>query len=227
MGRSRHLVLALALGLAAFASARPATAATPAPRGAPAARSIEPLDVTREFYKALHAGNARAAAKLTSASDAEPVLRSFVQISRSYRTLEEALAKRFGPEAAEQVGYGRKVQSEIKALLGATVEIDGDTARVAGLDGHTITTLKNVRGVWRVELEEALETADGRAAFAAQARATEGAAKKVVPRIRSGKYSTPRAAVDDFEAQVARAAAGVRGGMPPERGAPEPEGTQL
>jgi hypothetical protein len=217
--RSARLAAALILALTALFGQLGASSAAPA---------AEPLDVTREFYKALHAGKARAAAKLTAAGeDAEPALRSFVQISRSYRSLEEALAKRFGPEGAEQVGYGRKVQSEIKALLAATVEIEGETARVAALDGHTITTLRNVGGAWRVELEEALETPEGRAAFAVQARATEGAAKQVVPRIRTGKYATARAAVDDFENRIARAAAGVRRGMPPGRGSPEPEGTQL
>jgi enoyl reductase-like protein len=192
-----------------------------------AAPPADPLDVTREFYKALHAGDARAAAKLTTAVDAEPVLRSFVRISKSYRALEAALAKRFGADAAEQVGYGRKVQDEVKALLGATAEIEGDMARVAALDGQTITTLRKVKGAWRIELEDALDTAEGRAAFSAQAQATEDASKQVVSRVREGKYATPRTAVDDFEARIARAAAGVRRGAPPQRSAPEPEGTQL
>ena len=48
------------------------------------------------------------------------------------------------------VGYGRKLQAEIKGLLGATAEIEGDRARVAGLDGTTISTLRRVRGAWKV-----------------------------------------------------------------------------
>ena len=214
---SARLALALLLVLVAAVSA-------PA-RGAP--KNAGPLDVTREFYKALHAGNARTAAKLTANDDAEAVMKSFVRISRSYRELEAAIAKRFGAEAAGDVGYGRKVQAEIKGLLGATAEIEGDRARVAGLDGATITTLRRVRGAWKVELEDLLETAEGRAAFAAQAQATSGASKQVIAAIKAGKYATSRAAVDDFEARVARAAAGVRREAPPHRPAPEPEGTQL
>lgn len=203
-----------------------ASATTPAlARGASTA--ADPLDVTREFYKALHAGNARTAAKLTANDDAEAVMKSFVRISRSYRELEAAIARRFGAEAASDVGYGRKVQAEIKGLLGATVEIEGDHARVAGLDGETISTLRKVRGAWKVELEDLLETAEGRAAFAAQAKATSGASKQVIAGLKAGKYATSRAAVDDFEARVARAAAGVRREAPPHRPAPEPEGTQL
>jgi hypothetical protein len=215
----RLLLAAVAIGVVAGIGATVEVAA--------AAPSADPLDVTRDFYKALHAGDARAAAKLTAAADAEPVLRSFVRISKSYRALEAALAKRFGADAAEQVGYGRKVQDEVKALLGATAEIEGDTARVAALDGQTITTLRKVKGAWRVELEDTLDTAEGRAAFTAQAQATEEASKQVVARIREGKYTSPRVAVDDFEARIARAAAGVRRGTPPQRSAPEPEGTQL
>jgi hypothetical protein len=193
--------------------------------GPPDAAPGGPLAAARGFYQALHAGDARRAASF-AAGDVQPALASFVKLSAAHRTLEAALAERFGAEAASLVGYGNKVQAEVKALLAAQEELDGKGgARVAALDGSTLATLKQVKGAWKVELDAAYATPDGQARLAREATANEEAARLVGDRVRGGKYEDPRAAIRDYQEAVAVRLGGEA--PPPAPARPEEEGVQL
>lgn len=208
----RALVAAVALLSSGTAAAWP-WYRSPAPAEEPAKPLKDgPLEVTRAFYKALHAGDATKAAKLT-AGDARPALAAYVRLARAHRQLEAAVAKRFGDEEAALVGYGNRVQSEVKALLGATEEIDGDEARVTTVDGRTLATLRKVGNRWKVELQDAVAGAEGRRRITRSAAATESEAKRVMDGIRAGKYSDAESAVRDFQTRVAKATGAEAGAV--------------
>lgn len=201
----RALVAALALLTAGSAAAWP-WYRSPPPTEEPAKPLKDgPLEVTREFYRLLHAGDAAKAAKL-ALGDAKPALAAYVRLARAHRQLEAAVAKRFGRDEAALVGYGNKVQSEVKALLGATEEIDGDEAVVLSLDGRALASLRKVGTRWKVELQHGASTAAGRERISKSAAATEGEARRVTEGIRAGKYRDAEAAVRDFQTRVAKVA---------------------
>jgi hypothetical protein len=216
----RALVAALAVAAALPAGAGPwshvETAADPSEPAAPKPGS--PLDVTRSFYRALHAGDAAKAARLT-AGNTKPSLEAFVRIARAHRDLEAAVARRFGRDEAGLVGYGSRVQAEAKALLGAEEEIDGDEARVTSLDGRILATLRRVGKAWKVELDELVVTPGGAARLSKTAAATEAEERRVVAGIRAGKYADAESAVLDFQQRVAKATQAAE--------AQEEEGTPL
>jgi hypothetical protein len=193
---------------ALFALAAPPPAFAAPARPPPAEAS--PAEVTRAFYRALHAGDAAAAARLAD-GDARPVVEAFVRSARAHRDVEAALARRFGPAAAARVGYGNRVQSEVKALLGAEDVIEGDEAQVVTVDGRPLATLKRVEGRWKLELDDAVLTPQGQARVRAEARAAEAAAKTVVAGVRRGKYPDAGAAARDFQR---------RAGLPEDRPGP-------
>jgi hypothetical protein len=202
---SRAIFVAVALLVAESASAWP-WYRSPSPAEDPPPKPLKngPLEVTREFYKALHAGDAAKAAKL-AVGDAKPALSAYVRLARAHRQLEEAVAKKFGQEEAALVGYGNKVQSEVKALLGATEEIDGDEARVTGEDGRILAALRKIGGRWKVELQDSISTEAGKRRIAKGAAATESEARRVMAGVRAGRYPDAESAVRDFQLRVAKA----------------------
>jgi hypothetical protein len=184
-------------------------------------RPASPLAVTRAFYRALHAGDPAGAARLVH-GDGRPVLDAFVRGARAHRRVEAAVAQRFGREAAGLVGYGNRVQAEVKALLGAGEDIDGDEATVSALDGGTLATLKRVGAAWKLELDDELLSPAGKARVAREARAAEAAARTVVAGLRGGRYPDAGAAVRDF-----RSRARLPGASPPADPAEDPRGVDL
>jgi hypothetical protein len=178
-----------------------------------------PLDVTRAFYKAVHGGDAAAATRLVPAA-VRPALASWVRLGEAHRRLEAAIAQRFGEREAGLVGYGDKVQAEVKALLGASERIAGDAAEVVSLDGRVLATLKRTRQGWKVELDDALASAAGRERLAREAGAAERAARRVAQGLRAGRYDDALAALRDFRREVAAA---LGEPLPPE-GAPAAPG---
>jgi hypothetical protein len=195
----RAVATTVALALAGTASAAPARRAGPA----------APLEVTQAFFQALHAGDVGRAARLAE-GNARPAIAAMVRSAKAHRELEAAVAKRFGRDEAARVGYGNRVQSEVKALLGAQEIVQGDEAEVVTLDGRTMATLKRVKSAWKVELDDDALTKDGQARLAREADATVAAARAVVPAIRAGRYRDAPAALRDFRARVA-----AKLGVPP------------
>ncbi len=214
----RHL-LALCCIAAAGCAARGASRASAAAGGVGEA----PLDVTRAFYAALHAGDARRAASLVDASNAVSVTASFVKISRAYADLESAVRDRFGAEAARTIGYAARVAAEDEALSVAEEDRQGDRALIRSGD-RTLARLRLVAGTWRIALEDELVTERGAAALALEAEASRQAAAEVVPVIRGGLFDAPEDALqafrNEFEAQMGRAS-------PDARPVPEGPGVEL
>lgn len=163
-----------------------------------------PLEVTRSFYRALHAGDAAKAAQL-AAGDTKASLRAYVRLARAHRDLEAAVVRRFGRDEAGLVGYGNRVQAEVKSLLGASEEIAGDEARVTSLDGRILATLRRVGKSWKVELDDIVARPGGSARLAKNAALTEAEARRVAAGIRAGRYADAEAAVRDFQLRVAKA----------------------
>ncbi|MBI5070444.1 MAG: hypothetical protein HZB56_19605 [Deltaproteobacteria bacterium] len=164
-----------------------------------------PTDVASRFYAAIHRFDAAGAAALASGKEAPRILSSFVELSRAYARLEEAVARRFGPEEASRVGYGAKSRAEALGFLAAHDEIDGDRARVVGADGRTLASLTRVKGQWRVDLVAALNLADGVEALERDARAAARASEVVIRGLAAGHFQAPAEALADFEARTARA----------------------
>jgi hypothetical protein len=207
MFRPFALALAVAAALPAGAGPRsPVETADPSASTAP--KSEGPLDVTRSFYRALHAGDAVKAAQFT-AGNSKASLQAYVRIARAHRELEAAVARKFGREEAGIVGYGNRVQAEVKALIGAEEEIDGDEARVTSLDGRVLATLRRVGKSWKVELDDLVVTPSGAARLTKAAAATEAEERRVVAGIRAGKYEDAESAVRDFQRRVAKATQAV------------------
>jgi hypothetical protein len=184
-----------------------------------------PLDVTRAFYGALHAGDAAAAAALVASPNASFATASFVKLARAYQQLESALREKFGPDAARTVGYARRVQAEDEALRDAEAAVDGDRALVSSGE-QTLATLRRVNGAWRVLLEDALTTEEGLAALRLEADATLEATGRVVPAIRGGLFDGPEDAVEAFRNDLELQMQGTRPDLPrspeaePDRPAP-------
>jgi hypothetical protein len=204
---TRPLAIAAALLAAAVVGAAPA-------RG--------PLEVTRAFYRAVHAGNAVAATKLV-APDVRPALASWVRLGEAHRRLETAIAGRFGEQEAARVGYGNKVQAEVKALLGASERIAGAQAEVVAVDGRVLASLKRTRDGWKVELDDALASEEGRTRLAQEAEAAERAGRLVARRLGQGEYEDAAAALREFRQRVAAATGEAR----PPRSSPAAEGVDL
>jgi len=173
---------------------------------AAAAEPGSPTEVASRFYAALHRLDAKGAAALAAGKDAGRVLAAFVEVSRAYVGLEKALEERFGPEAASLVGYRAKSRAEALAFLAAGDEIEGERARVVGADGRNLASLTRVKGEWRVDLDEALNLAEGLEALERDARAARLASGAVAGRLAAGKYREPAEALADFRARSARAA---------------------
>jgi hypothetical protein len=217
----RGLVAALAVMVALPAVAGPRSrgdAEEPSTNAQPTRKGGGPLEVTRSFFRALHAGDAAKAAQL-AAGDTKASLQAYVRLARAHRDLEAAVARRFGREEAGVVGYGNKVQAEVKSLLGASEEIEGDQARVTSMDGKILATLRRVGKAWKVELEDTVATPGGSARLARSAALTEAEARRVAAGIRAGRYADAETAVRDFQERVARASGAAQ--------AEEEEGTAL
>lgn len=195
-----------------------------------------PLQVTRAFYRALHQGDASAAAQLVDPPEAGRATTSFVKLARAFETLENAVAARFGREVAGVVGYAERVAAEDEALRSAREEVRGDTATVLA-DDSPLARLRRVKGAWRLTLEEALSTAAGLGALDRQADASAAAAERVAAAIRGGLFADAEDALEAFhnEAELAEQGAtselprpGASGDEPPDS-APDsvPEGVGL
>lgn len=173
---------------------------------AQAAEPGSPTDVASRFYAALHRFDAEGAAALATGPEARRTLQAFVELSRAFARLEEALGKRFGAEAAQRVGYGAKSKAEALAFLAAHDEIEGEKARVVGADGRMLASLTRRDGRWRVELSEALNLAEGIPALERDASVARQAAGEVSERLASGRYAGAAEALTDFQARTRRAA---------------------
>lgn len=206
--RARRASAAAALlALAACAAGRPRP---------PAAAEAAPLEVTRAFYRALHAGDAASAARLVDGPRAGEATAAFVQLARAYEALEQAMVARFGREAGRAVGYAERVAAEEDALRSARAEVEGDRAAV--LSGERpLAVLRRVDGAWKVVLEEALAGEQGLAALEREAEASAAAAEKVAPAVRGGLFDSVADALEAFRNEVEIA----RGGVAP--GAERPE----
>lgn len=172
------------------------------------ARTAEPrtpTEVAAAFFDALHRHDAERAAALATGPEARRTLRAFVKLSRAYADLEEALVARFGPEAGEAIGYRARVRAEAMAFLAARDEVEGDRAQVRGGDDRLIAVLRRVKGVWRVDLADALNLESGVAALEREAGAARRAADAVVRGVAAGRYPGPDEALDDFRERLARA----------------------
>jgi hypothetical protein len=183
------------------------------PRSAAADPSATPLEVTRAFYRALHQGDASAAAELVDLPEAGRATTSFVKMARAYETLENALAERYGRAAAGVVGYAERVAAEDEALRSAHAEVHGDAATVLA-DGSTLARLHRVKGAWRLALDEALSTDVGLAALGRQADAIATAAERVTPAIRGGLFPDPQDALEAFHNEAELAEQGATSDLP-------------
>lgn len=217
----RRTALVGAAALAAWAAAACAGA-----RARPAAAAT-PVEVTRAFYQALHAGDAAGAARLVDGPHAAEAAAAFVTLARAYQELEQALVAKFGPDAAHAVGYADRVAAEDRAVASARAEVEGDRATVLHED-HPLATLHRVDGAWRVVLEEDLSTEQGVAALTEEARASAAAAERVTPAIRGGLFDDPENAVEAFqsELEVGRGGAAPAGPARPEAAPRGPSGAK-
>jgi hypothetical protein len=210
-------VAVLALAAAASCAGGPRPAAT-----APAAT---PLQVTRAFYRALHQGDASAAAQLVDPPEAGRATTSFVKLARAFETLENAMAARFGREAAGVVGYAERVAAEDEALRSAREEVRGDTATVLA-DDSPLGRLRRVKGAWRLTLEEALSTAAGLGALDRKADASAAAAERVAAAIRGGLFADADDALEAFHNEAELAEQGATSDLPrPGASGDEPPGS--
>jgi len=203
-----HTRFAVALALtaaAACASERPRPAATDP--------GATPLEVTRAFYRALHRGDAPAAAQLVDLPEAVRATTSFIKMARAFETLEDAVAARFGREAAGVVGYARRVAAEDEALRSARDEVRGDTATVLA-DDSPLARLRRVKGAWRVALDEALSSEAGLAALGRQADASAVAAEHVAVAIRGGLFEDVQDALEAFRNEAELAEQGATSDLP-------------
>ncbi|GEJ56265.1 hypothetical protein [Anaeromyxobacter diazotrophicus] len=190
----------------------------------PAAAEAAPLEATRAFYRALHAGDASGAARLVDGPRAGEATAAFVQLARAYEALEQAIAARFGREAARAVGYAERVAAEEDALRSARAEVQGDRATVLS-EERPLATLRRVDGAWKVVLEEALADEHGLAALAGEAEASAVAAEKVGPAVRGGLFDSAADALETFrnEADIARGGLVPDGEGPGEPASPDAE----
>jgi hypothetical protein len=224
---ANRFAVAVALTLAGAASC-----AGGRPRPTAADPSATPLEVTRAFYRALHQGDASAAAELVDLPEAGRATTSFVEMARAYETLENALAERFGRAAAGVVGYAARVAAEEQALRSAHAEVRGDTATVLA-DDSTLARLRRVNGAWRLALDEELSTEVGLATLGRQADAVATAAQRVAPAIRAGLFPDPQDALEAFHNEAELAEQGATSDLPrlgpsPEKPSPVmPDGVRL
>lgn len=203
-GRARPVLLAACLSACAGGAARVS---------APAAEPSTPVEVTRAFYRALHAGDARSAGRLVASARGDAAAAAFVEKAAAYQRLEAALRDRFGDAAARAVGYDERVAAEERALRAAQEEVRGEVATVA--DGeHRLASLRRVGSEWRVVLDEALTSEAGIVALASDAVASRRAAERVVPAIRAGLFDDPEDALEAFRNEVAIASGGGSSELP-------------
>jgi hypothetical protein len=224
----RHARRPAVLLLAAFtacASQRGATGAVAPAEGAPGAG---PLDVARAFYGALHRGDPAAAARLVASPNASAATGALVTLARSYQALEAVIGERFGPRAAETVGYTDRVAAEDAALAGATVEVQGDRAVVRSGE-ETLAILARGGGGWRIELEEALASERGLAALVLEAESSREAVARVTPAVRGGLFDAAEDALEAFKNDVALRMQGARPDVPraPGQAPADPPGVSL
>jgi hypothetical protein len=216
--RAKAPLLLLAIAMACAARSRVA----PAPgEGTPGAVG-SPLEVTRAFYGALHAGDADGAARLVASPNADAATASFVKLAKAYEDLERALRDRFGPEAAHAVGYADRVAAEDDALRAAEASVRDDEALVTAGD-HTLATLRRVGGAWRVVLEDALTSEQGLRTLVLEADSARDAAERVAPAIRGGLYDGPEDALEAFRSEMALRIQGEEPDLPGSK-EPSPEG---
>lgn len=190
---------------AALAAALACAGARPRPEAAES-----PVEVTRAFYRALHARDAAAAAALVDGPRAREAADAFVRMSSAYASLEQALTARFGPGAAREVGYAERVAAEEDALRGARAEVGDDTATVFSED-DPLATLRRAGGRWRIALREALASGDGLSALAGEAAASAAAAERVAPAVRGGLFDSAGDAVEAFRSELEVAREGAPG----------------
>lgn len=190
------------------------------PRPAAADPSAAPLEVTRAFYRALHHGDASAAAELVDLPEASRATTSFVKMARAFETLEIALVERFGRAAAGVVGYAERVAAEDEALRSARAEVRGDAATVLA-DDSPLARLRRVKGAWRLALDEALSTEAGLETLGRQADASAAAAERVAPAIRGGLFPDPQDALEAFHNEAEVVEQGATSDLP--RLGPTPE----
>jgi hypothetical protein len=208
MRRSRHrwrLLLLLA-----------ATACAGAGRSPPGAAE-SPLEVVRGFYAALHRGDARDAAARVGSPGAPEALRAtqaFVDLAAAYRDLEAAIHARFGPAAAQAVGYADRVAAEDQAVREAREEVTGDAA-VVSTGGRAMATLRRREGAWGIVLEPRVATASGLRALVLEAQATRETAARVVPAIRQGLFDSADDALDAFRETLSVRLQGEEPDLPP------------
>jgi hypothetical protein len=177
------------------------------------------LAVARDFYGALHRGDAARAAALVATREAGRATDAFVKLARAYQTVEDALRERFGARAGDAVGYAARVAAEDEALRRAEARVDGAQAVVTSGE-NTLATLQKVGRAWRIVLEDALATDEGLARLASEADGTQRAALRVVPAIRGGLFESPEDALQAFRNEL-----GTLGGVDPDR-LPGPPGEE-
>jgi len=190
MGALPPLLFALAV------AAGPALAAPPK----------EPLEVARSFFDALHRHDAKGAAALSDGPEAARTLRAFVALSRAHADLEDALRRRFGDEAASQVGWRSRARAEALAFLAARQEVAGDRAVVLAGDDRVIAVLRLRSGAWKVELSEAENLAAGARELERAARGASRATEEVARRLRAGAYAEAEEAIADWQQRAEKGA---------------------
>ena len=190
------------------------------------AADATPVEVTRAFYRALHARDATAAGRLVATAQGGAAAASFIELAAAYQSLEATLRERFGDSAARAVGYAERVAAEERALQEATEAVSGEQATVTAGD-HRLAALRRVGGAWRVVLDEALTSDAGLAALAAEAGASRRAVERVAPAIRAGLFDDPEDALEAFRNEVSVAMGGGSPELPRPARPPPPAGVAL
>ena len=170
--------------------------------GALAARAAEidqstPKATALSFAKALEAGDADAAKKLSVGTDQDQqVLSAMLEFTRSIKQLRESAVKKYADKADEVTGGGMNMDST-KALEDSEIKETGDTATVIATKPQPSTMhLKKIDGKWMVNLTDTLKEATGPGQdvtqFQAMLKSWSSAITETAGEIDDGKYPRPR-----------------------------------